>query len=118
MKEFLWLALLSILTGLTYIAYKHPAGYRRIYWFAGFSAGAVGIMSFVWTIARDVTFNAILPFLRPDKIEAAKAAVQSIQMPLWAAGLLLAVATYLLILAFLPNILGMPDGRQRGVGNK
>lgn len=109
METFLWMALLSLLTGITYIAYKHPPGYRKIYIVLGLAFGLAGIFDFFWSTASNTTFKAVRPYIAPDKAEAALVAAKAVQIPLWVSGMIIGVAAYLVLLAFLPQILGMPS---------
>jgi hypothetical protein len=97
---------IAAISALTFLAYKHPNGYRKIS--AGiliaFCASVTCAMS--WHLGSYVTYEAIIPFLDANKIQEAKIVANSYLVPTWILAVGAATILYMNFLFWLPNLLG------------
>lgn len=103
----LWAPLvIAAITGLAFIAYKHPTGFKRI----NLPLVALSLIIFVsmmiWNVAISKGYTAIMLFLDPAKFEKASVAVKDIQVnaDLWFV-VMLVFNVYLGILWWLPVLI-------------
>ena len=96
----------AVLGGLTALALKNRDGFLRValplYWASlltllGLAGEALGTRSAV---------KAMQPFIAPERSAEAQAVIATLGTPWWAMLVVLAFATYLFILLFLPMIVG------------
>ncbi|QHD66840.1 hypothetical protein GS397_07115 [Sphingobium yanoikuyae] len=102
--------IISIATPFALIAYKHPIGFRRIYWPISVIGLAVFLGICLWSIAIVTAHGALRPFIKPDAIEAASNAIAAINTTsYWFLLNYLAFQAYFSILLWLPEILGIKE---------
>jgi hypothetical protein len=75
---------LALVSGITFLAYKHPKAYEKLH--PVFMAGV--FTTLVAAIALDIGgsmyFKAMIKFVQPDKIDEASMAAQELAVSLWA----------------------------------
>jgi hypothetical protein len=113
MDTFFWSLILAAVTGLTFIAYKHPEGFSRniyppllalvLFFFIGSLAAYMGGMLYLTVelpkeVAKLKQETGNLPFL-------ADSIVKQYTLLKYGLGISLGVALYLVILKYLPQIL-------------
>jgi hypothetical protein len=98
---------LAILSGVTFVAYRHPAAY--IYFHAALVGALVlGIMAVsVWEFGTTVAYSRLIEFIKPESRSDAHKKIEKLRLIkgwTWAAffGLIL----YLQFLSYLPRLLG------------
>jgi TRAP-type C4-dicarboxylate transport system permease small subunit len=97
----------AILSGITFIAYKHPDGYRRMFWPIVISLWACSGLWAAYSIGQTVgRWDARLEFLKLNPTSQMPTATTI--SPLWMWMLPGVVVGYLLFLRFLPDILHSP----------
>lgn len=115
MEGFLWTVLGLILTGLAWLAYHHPRGFRNL-------AYPLLILPIGFILARTViiflTLNHHIPQIADEvsKLEAPSPALEYLATDLaaewnqaiWILGIGTAAIAYLLFLFFLPMLLSLP----------
>jgi hypothetical protein len=102
MENLITSLLVAGLSGLAFLAYRHPPGYRHIG-----SALAQICLVFVfcalsWNIAVTATSKKLATFIRTDSANAASDAISSLQMPDWLLLCVLLFCYFVLFLMFLP----------------
>lgn len=94
-------------TALTYAAYKHPKGYRRLFLAIMLLQAAAVAIYLSWTAALDTALNAVDPFIAAKDHSAAHAAIEAYRILPSAAFVATGFYIYLAVLIFLPEILGI-----------
>jgi hypothetical protein len=99
------IALMAI-SGISFLAYKHPKGYNKLYPFIlGFLFATLAVM-LSWDFAIQTATVKLTPFISPDKVDQA---IKSSYSLLIASGSLSAFCTglmlYMSFLLFLPDII-------------
>lgn len=115
MEAFLSALALAALSGVTFIAYKHPSGYRKISTklFIAIVALIWGLM--IWNASSEITFVSVKKYIDEEQLEEAEAIAFSIgYIKYWVYAILGILAIYIVILDFLPNILGIDDDPKGG----
>lgn len=105
----------AFLSGITFLAYKHPIGFRRIY---GFIFGVslifvIGIWS--WNAAISATHTALLEFIPVEKLDASLIKARILVIPDWYTALAYGLIVYLIILLFLPVIIDEGQAKPKDV---
>lgn len=93
--------------GLTYVAYKHPDGYSRMYWplMGAVILSMTGIL--IWELGISAGLGALLPLLQDGKAEDALRATNAIKiLSGWHFAAYFVLIVYLMFLSALPHILG------------
>ena len=109
MATFLWSALLAALTALTFVAYRHPRGYWRIFIALGSAIILADLAAFFDALGSYNTLFAVKDFIIPGRLDEAVAATKATIPPEWGMLLGIAVSIYLILLGFLPKILNLSD---------
>jgi hypothetical protein len=107
---------LAALTGATYIAYKHPAGYEKLFYLFGATIVLAFAVGGTWDFAVSHTAMRIDEVLAFSNTKLISQTTAKLKIP-WPYPVALAVACgYLTFLAFLPNLLGhqKPENPKRG----
>lgn len=98
---------LAAISGLTFVAYKHPEGYTRLLKPIGIVSQAIFLAALIWDISGTRAYFRLYDYLEPIKREAAKAAVDNAEfLNGYIVAGYMAAGLYLGFLAFLPQILG------------
>jgi hypothetical protein len=100
---------LTILTGLTFIAYKHPIGYRKLYVPLVAFVGVVWFTRIIYLSGHLAGFFQALEGVRAINKGLVFQSPEHGQYPAWWTLLVLALAGYLSFLRALPSILELPD---------
>lgn len=106
---------LAMLSGMTYLAYKHPDGFR---WISCALIPPILILTVFYIIAKLGGIHGGIRLLGKeaarssgDKVEVLRFSIESLNDDLttlyWVAGILLAALAYLVFLWFMPQILGL-----------
>ena len=106
------LILMSV-SGLAFLAYKHPDAYDKIYKYLTvlylFGWACIG----TWDIAVALTSKRLNIFLQSDKIEIAKTATDNLQISVgWTFVIGISIVIYINFLAFLPYIIKHGDKKE------
>lgn len=100
------------LTGLTILAYRHPAGYARIFPYLYKAGCVIVVLATAWNLGAQFGGGAAETFVPFGKFAAAEASVRGQQVPWgWLLGTFLAFEFYVIALMGLPSLLG--TGTQR-----
>jgi len=103
-----WFYLLAIITivALTYLAYKHPKRYERLFNPLYIIIFMVYACLSIWNTGTTFSLLMLNPFIKEGKIEQAKATIESLQIP-WIPlhTIVWFLFIYLLFLSFLPRLL-------------
>jgi hypothetical protein len=95
---------LACISGLAYLAVKHPAVYEKLFNKLYFCSGVAGLVLGLWSTAVSKTLSALYPFIADGKQAAAAAAADGISVSLgWVVIWQLLSMAYLLFLSWLAN---------------
>ncbi len=100
--------IVAALTGLAFLAYKHPDAFKPIYGLLNGLGAAVIVGLTIWNTALSQGFTKIIPYLMKDEgaWESAHAAVNSLEVPFGITILVyISVAVFLGFLSILPKLL-------------
>ena len=106
--------LVAGVSGVTYIAYRHPTGYQKIHPLLHYGSLLALALFSVWNVAVDLTWAELSSFIATGKgLEALKAR-EVLKVPyLWLWVGCLGVNLYAQVLLNLPKILGPARGSKR-----
>jgi hypothetical protein len=99
--------LLASISGISYLAYKHPLAYRKVFLPLLVLSNLIGLILVVWGLGVTAAYLKLIPFLESSKWAQERDAVNSI-LPRWwlVAGACLGANTYLGFLNYgLPKLL-------------
>jgi hypothetical protein len=105
MEAFLATVGVAALTGLTYLAYRHPNAFGKLALPLIISIFIVIVGNAVWDVALDATYNALQGFIPPEKTAAARAVTAAKHVAFWVTPGLLVLTLYLIFLQSLPRLL-------------
>jgi hypothetical protein len=96
----------AAITGLTFLAYKHPSAYEKVFKGLEIVLGIIMLLIMFWSLAVSRAHLNLLPFIDQEKRAAADVAVQSIDLFSWKLFFAyFALYLYLLFLRFLRFLL-------------
>jgi hypothetical protein len=99
--------LLAGISGVSFIAYKHPSGYAKINPYLHYGSLVALVIGATWNVAIDSSWIAIAKFFAPENREAAYQASLGLKLPYpWLFIGCLGATAYFLFLANLPRIVG------------
>jgi len=105
------------LTGLTYLAYKHPEAYqKRIYWMIVGPLFLFMIAATIWSAGVLSAYAVLISLIVPDKLGAAHEAIEILKPwpATWTHGVILVIlVSYLGFLGALPHILNIGTTTKR-----
>lgn len=106
--------ILASITGITYVAYKHPKGYRRISSKLTALIFLVFVGGSIWNAAVAKTFHVVYEFIDRAKLSEARLAQTSIEIHYaWFFTSLIGCLLYLLFLGLLPVILDLKEDEEQ-----
>jgi TRAP-type C4-dicarboxylate transport system permease small subunit len=98
--------LLASVSGITYLAYKHPRAYRKIALPLSTLILLIQFMVMMWSFGVQATHLKLMPLIESSKWNQAQEAVDGILPRWWLVALVcLGATTYLLLLYWLPKLL-------------
>src|SRR5262249_41365606 len=65
----------SALTGITVFAYKHPKAYGTFFWVLIVVVSLAGLATNIWDSGNWAARDALIPYVRPEKMEEARRVV-------------------------------------------
>ena len=106
LEQLLTSLLVADVTGISFIAYKHPAGYQKIDPILRYGSLIILVCGVIWNVALDSSWIRIHSFIAEGKDTAATAALNELKVPnLWLFIGCLGVNSYSIFLYYLPDIL-------------
>jgi hypothetical protein len=102
-----------VMAGLTILAFRDPATYRKLFPFLVGAVGVIYLVCFVWNCALLRGENAVISAVggmkgeqwKLDAMQAASKALQATQFPIvWLGGILVCTCAYLCLLRMVPII--------------
>ncbi len=96
---------IAAISSLTFIAYKHPNAYRKLYLPLMICCMIIIIAVSAWTWGSKFTFDALIKYIEVDKIREAAAVADSHQISPWVVSALAGLNLYFLALSYLPRLL-------------
>jgi hypothetical protein len=110
MEGFLGGLALALITGLTWLAYKHPTGYRKIATALTAVACATLFAILIHDNAVRQVEQAIKPFIKPEEMSDGLKALRELQPDIpWVFLGFFMFSAFIIGLAALPLILGTPE---------
>jgi hypothetical protein len=114
LKELLvGLAVLAV-SGITFLAYKHPEGYKSLQGFIGVFLLAILIGTGVWDFALSDATRAISDYSPSTEI---KGAIKGLKSPGWLWLSIIGLLVYLWLLLFLPEVTDKDDDNSKAKNN-
>ena len=99
--------IVAAISGLTFLAYKHPQAYHKIHTWLMYTSYAFIATALIWDFSGSATIGAMLPFVGAGKIDDALKAASELRILNWGVWLGYSMfISYLLFLDNLPLILG------------
>ena len=99
--------LLTLVSSLAFIAYRHPAGFRKIFpWFL-FPAIAIILVNMCWNLAVRHTWGSLFDHIPIESREEAEKARDAAEMSDSISLGCVVLALYLIVLQHLQQILGI-----------
>ncbi|MGA2978045.1 MAG: hypothetical protein ABSD76_00510 [Terriglobales bacterium] len=107
LKTALSTLLVAGISGVTFMAYKHPRGYAKMHPFLIWGAVLVNLVGNLWNLDLVLSLHRMYPFIPLDKFPAARAFVEEQTIPFfWLLVGCLGVICYAAFLRyFLPDML-------------
>jgi hypothetical protein len=98
--------LIAGISGLAFIAYRHPAGYQKLFLFLHYGAMGIFILFFMWNMGVLYGEITLTKFIPVEKYAEAKKAAEAIKIPYsWLIIGYLGFALYNVLLRNIHNIL-------------
>ena len=97
--------LVALITGITFLAYKHPIAFSRLYWplFFVLLSASIGIGS--WNGAITTTFATLKDIIPSAQLPAATLKAQELKLASWYSWVFPIAAIYLVFLLWSPHLL-------------
>lgn len=97
---------MGAISGLTFIAYKHPEGYQKLFNFLYFFAFLIYATIGSWSASGSYLWSKIDNELTKEQIKTIEPIFTNVQFPVIETNLIFwGFSIYLLFLSFLPNLL-------------
>jgi len=94
---------LTGLSGLTMLAFRHPRAFARLYPYLNLAVSVLFLLLTAWHLAVQVTSTAVFPYVDRDAFAEAQAAVATLTIPyLWACAIYVALLAFFWICMRLP----------------
>ena len=94
--------LIAAISGLAYLAVKHPAVYEKLFGRVYFISGIVFGALLIWSGSISWAHTTLLQFIEPEKHASAKASIEAITIPVpWLLLAQFVVIGYLFFLSWL-----------------
>jgi hypothetical protein len=97
---------LAAVSCVTYLAYKHPSAYRKIYWPLTTLICVILLVNSIWTFGVQSAYTQLTPLIEVSKFPQMDEAMNRIMYRFW---VVLAACTgatwYLVLLKYLPKLL-------------
>jgi hypothetical protein len=97
--------IVAAISSLTFVAYKHPKAYQKIFNPLAICFLITFIAVNAWNLSNTLTYSALIEYIEVGKIKDAKTAMENYQIPYWEMWMLLGSYFYLFFLTFLPRLL-------------
>lgn len=97
--------IVAFITGITFLAYKHPVAFKRLYFPIFVVLLVLGVGFGSWNAAISAALTALKEFIPSDQFQAATLKVHGMDAPTWYLWAFMAATIYLGFLLWLPNIL-------------
>jgi hypothetical protein len=98
--------LLAAVSAITYLAYKHPSAYRKIYWPLETLSSIILVANSIWTFGVQFAYTQLTPLIEISKLPQMDEAMNRIMYRFW---VVLATcggaSVYLVLLWNLPKLL-------------
>lgn len=97
--------IVAFVTGITFLAYKHPIAFKRMY-FPIFVVLLLIVVGFsAWNFAISITLASLKEFIPPEQFQAATLKAHALDAPSWYSLAFSGMVVYLVFLLWLPNII-------------
>ncbi len=102
--------LLAAVSAITYIAYKHPTGYKKLWYVASWVLVVSLAVAGIWDSSMSYTYVSLIDGLEYEQRKNIDEKLKEIDLPLMKIFLVTSACyAYLLFLKYLPNILEPND---------
>ncbi|MCW8918476.1 MAG: hypothetical protein OQL08_06640 [Gammaproteobacteria bacterium] len=106
METFIYTLIMAAITGLTFIAYKHPNGYKKIFNFIYFLNFLIYAVVSAWSGAIYLFWSNINENITEEQINIIEPIFDKLHVPTLETNLIFwGSMIYLLLLSFLPTLL-------------
>ncbi len=97
--------IVAFVTGITFLAYKHPIAFKRLYFPIFGVLLLIGVGFGAWNSAISITLAALKDFIPPEQFQAATLKAHALDAPTWYSWAFMGMVAYLVFLLWLPNII-------------
>ena len=97
--------ILALISGLTFLAYKHPIAFKRLFWPLFFLITAAFFVATAWNGAVSSVLSALSEFIPPTQLQAASLKAHELDFPSWHTLAFLCSGLYMSFLLWLPILL-------------
>jgi len=112
-KAFITSIIIAFISGLTFLAYKHPGAFRRLYWPIFFVIFASSIWVWVWNGAINTVLSALKDFIAPAQFQAASLKAHELDFPSWYWWILTISVIYMMFLLWLPDLIADDKNKEK-----
>ncbi len=95
----------AFITGLTFLAYKHPIAFKRLYWPVCFLITSAFLAVSIWNSAIATVLSALKDFIPVANLPDATLKAHELDFPAWHSLVFFASVIYIVFLLWLPNLL-------------
>ncbi|MDW5418881.1 hypothetical protein R6242_20120 [Iodobacter sp. CM08] len=96
---------LAFISGITFLAYKHPIAFKRIYIPLCYLFSVLSFTAFAWNSAIVTVLSTLKAFIPTAQSSAAATKAHELDFPAWHSWVLLCFIIYMVFLLWLPNLL-------------
>ena len=110
--------LLAIVTivAITYLAYRYPAKYERLYNPLYIITLTIYVGLSVWNTGTIMSFRILNQFIKDGEVEKAQAAIKALQIPWFPLhAIIWFLFLYFLFLSFLPRFMEKEKKKKKGI---
>ena len=100
---------LAGISGITFVAYRHPQAYEKLWGWLALIDVLVVLGIVIWNTSSYATNSAVIKFLKSDQWKEADDAVTKVRVQGSILIGLVVLSFYLQLLLYLPAILGITD---------
>lgn len=105
--------LVALITGITFLAYKHPTAFSRLYWPLFFVLLSASIGIGAWNGSITETLAVLKDFIPPAQLQAATLKTQELKLASWYSWVFPIAVIYLVFLLWLPHLLSEDKKKEK-----
>lgn len=103
----------AFITGVTFLAYKHPKAFKRLYWPLCFLITCAFLATSVWNSAISAVLSTLKDFIPASHLQTAMQKAHELDLPAWYLLVFFASIIYIVFLLWLPNLLAEDSDKEK-----